>query len=552
MLALNAFFFVLSLAVLSSCEALADQETTATEWYVSLPSGDGESSDSDWTQYDVVKYTVTLTQNEVTVLQKDGYPGERITLNQLAPGKYTVSVNGFNEEEEVIATGTGEASLIAGQMADVTITLTMLQNRHVYTLSYNVNSKDSSIQGVIPASKTYRYRAEVPVNFPALTRTGYYFDGWNTASDGSGTAYRADDATTLTIGTADLTLYAQWVAYTYTVTFDKVAPLATGEMEAMTFTYDWAQNLTPCAFLRTGYVFVGWSLVNNIEGNERSLPSVDFIDKELVSNMTAVQNATVTLYAKWMARSDVLYTVEHYKQNLADDAYTLVGGDTETKTGIARMPTEAASKTYTGFTAQSFDQETISPDGDTVIKIYYDRNLYTVSYVSGGDVAGSSVSNLPETKKYRYQTEVYIPDTPPTRTNYTFYGYKCSDDNAIKTTGDRLIAEIDHDITLTAQWGQIGGIDIAIDRLGDLDVTAVISGNTVIFTAESGFTDYTWWYEETNLLEHFFTWATITGEKDEILTLDTSSWVPGIYEILLTAKDSVGNIHATSAQAMKQ
>jgi uncharacterized repeat protein (TIGR02543 family) len=43
-----------------------------------------------------------------------------------------------------------------------------------------------------------------------LTKTGFTFTGWNTAADGSGTAYQPGD--TFTIGSADVTLYAQWEA----------------------------------------------------------------------------------------------------------------------------------------------------------------------------------------------------------------------------------------------------------------------------------------------------------------------------------------------------
>lgn len=45
-------------------------------------------------------------------------------------------------------------------------------------------------------------------NTGSLVRTGYAFSGWNTAADGSGTSYSPD--TSITIGTANVTLYAQW------------------------------------------------------------------------------------------------------------------------------------------------------------------------------------------------------------------------------------------------------------------------------------------------------------------------------------------------------
>ena len=49
-----------------------------------------------------------------------------------------------------------------------------------------------------------------------LVKTGYTFNGWNTAAGGTGTSYAA--GATFTIS-ADTTLYAQWTPTTYTVTY---------------------------------------------------------------------------------------------------------------------------------------------------------------------------------------------------------------------------------------------------------------------------------------------------------------------------------------------
>ena len=57
------------------------------------------------------------------------------------------------------------------------------------------------------------------------TRTGYTFAGWNTAANGSGTAF-----TSATLVTADVTVYAQWTAIpvTWTVSFDSQGGSAGG------------------------------------------------------------------------------------------------------------------------------------------------------------------------------------------------------------------------------------------------------------------------------------------------------------------------------------
>ncbi|SIQ30029.1 InlB B-repeat-containing protein [Domibacillus enclensis] len=79
-----------------------------------------------------------------------------------------------------------------------------------YTVSYDENG---STGGTAPEGGTYQEAVEVAVkgNTGSLVKTGFKFTGWNTKVDGSGKAYDAGD--TLTVGTENITLYAQWQAY---------------------------------------------------------------------------------------------------------------------------------------------------------------------------------------------------------------------------------------------------------------------------------------------------------------------------------------------------
>ena len=115
-----------------------------------------------------------------------------------------------------------------------------------------------------------------------MTRKGYTFKAWNTKADGNGTEVKAGDK--LESGT---TLYAQWEANTYKVSFS--ANGGTGTMEKMSFTYDEAKTLTANGFTREGYEFLGWSLTAN--------GGVQYQDKQNVKNLT--ESGTVTLYAVW-------------------------------------------------------------------------------------------------------------------------------------------------------------------------------------------------------------------------------------------------------------
>ena len=125
------------------------------------------------------------------------------------------------------------------------------------------------------------------------SRPGYTFDEWNTAADGTGTPYKEGEQvinlTTEPNGT--VTLYAQWTANEYTVTFDPNG--GEGIISSQSFTYDTAQKLTGNGFTRTGYTFDGWK---DDYGNS-------YFDEEIVENLTSELNGNVTLYAQWKANS---------------------------------------------------------------------------------------------------------------------------------------------------------------------------------------------------------------------------------------------------------
>ncbi|MEI6603703.1 MAG: InlB B-repeat-containing protein [Verrucomicrobiota bacterium] len=79
-----------------------------------------------------------------------------------------------------------------------------------YSVTYNGNGSDG---GSVPTdSNNYLNGATVSVlaNTGTLTRTNSVFVGWNTATNGSGTSYAATGSATFSIGSANVTLYAQW------------------------------------------------------------------------------------------------------------------------------------------------------------------------------------------------------------------------------------------------------------------------------------------------------------------------------------------------------
>lgn len=89
----------------------------------------------------------------------------------------------------------------ASVVATATVTIPALVPA---TITFDANGGSGSVDAI----STYVGVANtIPSN--SLTRTGYTFNGWNTASDGSGTAYATGSTIT---PTGDVTLYAQWQA----------------------------------------------------------------------------------------------------------------------------------------------------------------------------------------------------------------------------------------------------------------------------------------------------------------------------------------------------
>ena len=113
-----------------------------------------------------------------------------------------------------------------------------------------------------------------------FTKLGYRFTGWNTAANGSGTAY-ADGATYSFA--ADITMYAQWLIDNHTVTFDN----NTGSGVMTNQVASSPAALTSNTFTKLGYHFTGWNTAANGSGTA-------FADGATYSFVT-----NVTLYAQW-------------------------------------------------------------------------------------------------------------------------------------------------------------------------------------------------------------------------------------------------------------
>lgn len=156
---------------------------------------------------------------------------------------------------------------------------------------------------------------------------------------------------------------------------------------------------------KLGYSFDGW------------YEEAECINKWDVASDVVVSD--MTLYAKWIASGGIAYMVEHYLQDVSGDGYSKY--ETETWNGTTGTTATANSKSYTGFTvntahASRVESGEVAADGTLILKLYYDRDVFTIHYI---EIENSVVSDL---TGVRYGATVAEP-TAPTRTGYEFGGW---------------------------------------------------------------------------------------------------------------------------------
>ena len=268
-------------------------------------------------------------------------------------------------------------------------------------------------------------------------REGYTFAGWfTTQADGT----QVQDNAELT---ADLTLYAQWTANSYTVTFD--ANGGEGSMNQQTFTYDVAQALNQNTFTRTGYSFTGWNTQADGSGST-------YVDKAEVQNLTTEAGANITLYAQWTANTYIITFVDEDGITILQSSEVKYG---ETPVYSGNTPTKESTAEF-DYAFAGWDPEIAIVTGDATYTATYTATkrsyTLTVALAEGcegkGEVSGSG--------SYEYGTVVTL--TATAHEGYKFMQWSDGDTNATRT----IIVE--GEVTLTATFEAEGGSETGLEE----------------------------------------------------------------------------------------
>ena len=303
--------------------------------------------------------------------------------------------------------------------------------------------------------------------------TDYTLSWSNNSSAGTGTVTVTGKGNYA--GSATGTFSIRWARYY--VHFDKNHDDATGTMSDQLFTYKTAQALTANTFSRIGYSFDGWCTTSNGE--------VTYTDGQSVSNLTAEDGQTITLYAKWtLITYNITYdldggsvaTANPTSYNVTTNTFTL---NNPTKTGY----------TFAGWTGTDLTEatQTVTIAQGSIGDRSYTANWTPITYNITYNLNGGSVATANPTT-YTIETPTFTLNNP-TRTGYTFAGWTGTDlTEATQTV--TIVQGSMGDRSYTANWAVIpwtgdgsSGIPYLIIYPSQLDLLAKMVNGTDGYTA---------------------------------------------------------------------
>lgn len=289
-----------------------------------------------------------------------------------------------------------------------------------YTISYNPNGGSST-----PAPQKKLYGSNIKLLSTKITRVGYAFTGWfDKATGGSnrtGQEYKVN---------ANLSLYAQWKAENYTVTFDGNTGKTPLLNKLVTFQSTYGGLPIP---EKTGYRFLGWYTAQT--------------GGTMVSASTKVTLAkNHTLYARW-GQENYQVTFD-YQGGSVGQTSKIVTYDQ----AYGSLPiTEKAGHTFEGWYLDLVDEGSRIEESRKVT-IPVNHILYAKftpkTYKVLLDLQGGKGS---ETYIHVIYGETFKELPVPTKIGYSFGGWYTAKEEGLQVKPTDLVSEL-NDLTLYAHW----------------------------------------------------------------------------------------------------
>jgi uncharacterized protein (TIGR02145 family)/uncharacterized repeat protein (TIGR02543 family) len=364
--------------------------------------------------------------------------------------------------------------------SDFTIGLTndlyaqWLQNP-TYFVIYNGNGNTS---GSVPVDSTvYESGASVTVkaNTGNLVKTGYTFTGWNTAPNGSGTAYAA--GVSFNIGNANGTLYAQWTQNpSFTLTYNANGSTS-GSVPVDANAYEAGTSATVKAnvgnLVKTGFTFVGWNRAANGSGKAYSAgDTLMFGCANDTLHAQWTQNPTYTLTYNGSGNTSGSVPVDANAYEAGFSASVKANSGNLLKAGFA----------FTGWNSAANGSGRAYATGDTLKFGNANDTLYaqwvrafSVIYIGNGNIGGAVPT---DTAKYQQGAAATVIGNTGNliKTGFVFTGWNRTASGSGKTyaAGDTVLVGSSND-TLFAKWAAV----FAVTYSGNGSTSGMIPADTV-------------------------------------------------------------------------
>lgn len=322
------------------------------------------------------------------------------------------------------------------------------------TLTYHGNGAT----GGNTAAQSGKTGDELTTNANGFTRDGYTFVRWDTAKDGSGTAYGEgkNGVSQYTMKPAGNDLYAIWKANPATIQYRNDWPNTTGSTPDTTGSTGDTVTVSQNGFDRPGYTFTGWST------SKRGDPSLNPGDKH------TLEPGTTTVWAQWKANPAHLV----YNSNIGS-----IGSETKTVDGVVDQtvktidnPFDRPGYTFSGWNTQAdgkgkaYDpgadctltaNDKSTPKNTSVLYAQWTINKVTLKFDPNGGVGGYPSINTDAFGSVTIPKDAKEPKV--TRPGFRFTGWslkKTPDkDETLLTPGkDTVSMPAEGEVTVYAQW----------------------------------------------------------------------------------------------------
>jgi len=213
---------------------------------------------------------------------------------------------------------------------------------NTYTVKFEPNRGTGATGTGSMSAQEFTYGTAQNLSANAFTKDGYSFVGWNTKANGTGKSYtdeqRVNNLTTE--NGAEITLYAQWTANTYTITLNSDLATTPGT-ESIEATYDDNTNLTSAIAVpsRDKWTFWGYFTGENGAGTQ-------LIDRD--GNVLANKSGFTDGSKKWKYAGDLtLYAHMTEKSDQTINWDLTEGAEYATGTAMGAVATSDLPVTYT-------------------------------------------------------------------------------------------------------------------------------------------------------------------------------------------------------------